>query len=55
MIFFYKQTMGSKGFRILSRFKKGCWVDVVNPDTVELEKLASTYDLDKDLLVEALD
>ncbi len=55
MISFYRRMLVSKRLRALTRFEKGCWIDAVSPDTVELEKLATTYELDMSLLVEALD
>ncbi len=55
MISYFKRTVASRNLKSLDTYEKGCWVNAISPDTVELERLSSSFDLDMDLLLEGID
>jgi len=55
MITYFKRTLAGKSLRKLNDFEVGCWINVLNPDTVELTTLSEKYGLNLELLGEGLD
>ncbi len=55
MITYFKRTLTGKTLRKLDGFEVGCWINVVNPDTVDLTAISDKYGLNLELLEEGLD
>ena len=55
MITYFKRTLAGKKLRELESYEVGCWINVVNPDMVELTSLSEKYSLNLELLEEGLD
>jgi len=55
MITYYKRTLGGKKLRKIEEYEVGCWIHVVNPDSLELTDLSEKYKLNIELLEEGLD
>lgn len=55
MITIYHSTSVSPTLTEIPRAKKGSWIRVVRPSEDELNQLAETYDLNRDLLQDAMD
>jgi len=55
MINFYRRSVRDDKLVKIEEFKKGCWIDVVDPDKQELKMLEKTYNLDKQNLLSGLD
>jgi len=55
MITYFKRTLTGKGLRKINDFEVGSWINVINPDTVELTTLSEKYGLNQELLEEGLD
>jgi len=51
---FFKSLKGTE-LRLLDTYKPGCWINIVDPDLVELEKIAAELKLDFQTLKDALD
>lgn len=54
MINFYT-TDSKRKFHELEKIEKNCWIDIVNPDKEELEKISKKTNTDLDLLTKLLD
>lgn len=55
MLSIYHSTARSRELAVIDKPKAGSWISVVAPDQEELEKLAADYQLDIDLLTDAID
>lgn len=55
MITYFKRTLTGKTLRRLGNFEVGCWINLVNPDSVELASVSDKYGLNMELLEEGLD
>ncbi|MDP7141355.1 MAG: magnesium transporter CorA family protein [Candidatus Woesearchaeota archaeon] len=55
MINYFKKTPKDESLRKLSKFEKGCWIEVIDPSEKELSYLHKTFDLDKQNLISGTD
>ncbi len=55
MITYYKRTLNDRKLKIIDKFSKGCWINVVNPTNEELDFLTNEFKLDKENLLSGLD
>jgi len=55
MIKIYYKTLKSKGLEEIKESKIGSWIYIENPTDMEMDRLASQFNLEKDLLNDALD
>ncbi|EKD91003.1 MAG: hypothetical protein ACD_30C00052G0021 [uncultured bacterium] len=55
MVKIYYNNLKGKSLKILDQFKKGSWIYVEDPSRSEIEMLAQNYDLEEDLLHDAID
>ena len=55
MITFFELKSRNNKLRELNKFRKGCWMNVVNPTSSELKYLIEKRAIDEDLLEEGLD
>lgn len=51
----YHRTIRDQGVAILDVTKRGSWINITNPNRLELEKLEKEYSLDADLLEDGID
>ena len=51
----YYSNARSRELQQVSEVRNGCWLQVVAPEQPELEKLSKDYDLELDLLTDAVD
>src|SRR6266576_6311643 len=55
MISYYYRSVREEQLKKTDKFRTGSWVNVEAPTRAELELLADKFDLDRDLLADALD
>lgn len=55
MITIYHKTVKDTTPKVLENFKTGVWIDVIDPNDIELSRLANELSLEHDLLKDALD
>ena len=55
MINYYLRRIKDTSIQTISKFTKGCWINVVDPSKEELEELVTNYGLELDLLKDGLD
>ncbi len=55
MIEYYLQRIKDNELKTLSKFEKGCWINIINPNVNELKYLSKEFNLNYELLEEGLD
>ena len=55
MISIYHSTSVKPAIEAISKAKKGSWIHITAPSDEELVSVAQTYELDEDLLRDAMD
>jgi len=55
MITYYKRTVKDEILLKLAEYKIGCWINVINPDSNEIDYLVKKFELDKQNLIAGLD
>lgn len=55
MVKIYYNNLKGKSLKILDQFKKGSWIYVEDPSRSEVEMLSQNYNLEEDLLHDAID
>ena len=55
MVNYYYSNIRDKGIKQIPESRKGCWVHVVDPSDEEINQIVSEFNLEKDLIKDALD
>lgn len=55
MIEYYFKAKSKEQIEKISEFKKGCWINVVNPNTEEIEYLVKTFNVEESNIIDGLD
>ncbi len=55
MINYYERSVKDKKLKKLSKFKAGCWIDVIDPSEKEIDFLESKFKLDRQNILSGLD